>query len=282
MNDKLGALLKANRTYKRNKNLNSSKKYTETKKQMKSICNGLCVENDKYIPQKSVENINNYLIAEDKLERILYSEINSYISNMDTFKRGVFATNIEKLLMHSLDTNNNVNADCKKIIVKIYDHFHLYLNQIENINNVFANGIEETKNNLKTEIKGIEKEYISILGIFSSVVLAFVGGMAFSSSVLENINKASIYRTILIALIIGFVFFNIIYLMIYFICKINNHSIKEIIIICIVFNALIVSGIIVTCIAYKSNWFNETVGITEMVPTSGNEIIAVEQVDKVV
>lgn len=282
MNNKLGALLKTNSIDKKNKNANSSKKYNETKRQMKNICNGLCLEHNKYIPQKSVESINKYLRAEDKLERILYSEINSYISNMDTHERGVFTTNIEKLLMHSLEPINGVNEDCKKIIVKIYDHFHLYLNQIENINNVFANGIEETKNNLKTEIKGIEKEYISILGIFSSVVLAFVGGMAFSSSVLENINKASIYRTILIALIIGFVFFNIIHLMIYFICKINNHSTKEIIIICMTFNALVVAGIIATCIAYKSNWFNETVDTTEIVSMSDNEIISAEQVDIVI
>ena len=89
-------------------------------------------------------------------------------------ERGIFATNLEKLLLYSLDDKNGVNDDCKKMIVKIYDHFQLALHQIENVNNIFANSIEEAKENLQKQIKGVEKEYISILGIFAAIVLAFV------------------------------------------------------------------------------------------------------------
>ena len=39
-----------------------------------------------------------------------------------------------------------------------------------------------------------QREYISILGIFAAVVLAFTGGIAFSTSVLKNINTVSVYR----------------------------------------------------------------------------------------
>lgn len=35
--------------------------------------------------------------------------------------------------------------DSKKLIIKIYDHFQLALHQIENVNNIFANSIEEAK-----------------------------------------------------------------------------------------------------------------------------------------
>ena len=42
--------------------------------------------------------------------------------------------------------------------------------------------------------RDMQKEYITILGIFASIVLAFTGGMAFSSSILENIDKSSVYR----------------------------------------------------------------------------------------
>ena len=44
------------------------------------------------------------------------------------------------------------------MIVKIYDHFQLALHQIENVNNIFANSIEEAKENLQKQIKGVEKE----------------------------------------------------------------------------------------------------------------------------
>jgi len=73
-----------------------------------------------------------------------------------------------------LKENNNITEDSKKLIVKIYDHFQLALHQIENVNNIFANSIEEAKENLQKEIKSVEKEYISILGIFAAIVLAFV------------------------------------------------------------------------------------------------------------
>ena len=64
-----------------------------------------------------------------------------------------------------------MSEDSKRIIIKIYDHFQLALHQIENVNNIFASSIEEAKENLKKEIKGVEKEYISILGIFAAIVI---------------------------------------------------------------------------------------------------------------
>lgn len=60
------------------------------------------------------------------------------------------------------------------------------LHQIENVNNIFANSIGEAKENLQKQIKGVEKEYITILGIFAAIVLAFVGGITFSNSVLAK------------------------------------------------------------------------------------------------
>lgn len=129
----------------------------------------------KYDPQKTVENIASYITSTNKLDRILYSEISNYVYSLEMSQRGVFATNLEKLLLYSLDDDNSVDEDCKKMIVKIYDHFQLALHQIENVNNIFADSIEEAKENLQKQIKGVEKEYISILGIFASIVLAFVG-----------------------------------------------------------------------------------------------------------
>ena len=82
---------------------------------------------------------------------------------------------------------------------------------------------EETKDlrnetrTLKETLDKAQTDYIAILGIFASVVLAFVGGMAFSTSVLENIRDVSIYRLLTVALIIGMVFVTVIFLMFYFV-----------------------------------------------------------------
>ncbi len=122
--------------------------------------------------------------------------------------------------------NNNITEDSKKLIVKIYDHFQLALHQIENVNNIFANSIEEAKENLQKEIKSVEKEYISILGIFAAIVLAFVGGITFSTSVLQNISAVSVFRLLLVVDFLAFVLINVIYILVKFIYTINEKSVK--------------------------------------------------------
>lgn len=129
-------------------------------------------------------------------------------------------------MLYSLNDNNGVREDCKKVIVKIYDHSQLALHQIENVNNIFANSIEEAKENLQKQIKGIEKEYISILGIFAAIVLTFVGGITFSTSVLQNISAVSVFRLLLIVDFLAFVLINVIYILVKFIFTINEKNEK--------------------------------------------------------
>lgn len=223
-NDNLDVLLRT--TDNTTISLEHSKKFINTKREINAICRELTLESQKYDPQETVENINAYITSSDKLERILYSEISNYVFSLEMAQRGVFATNLEKLLLYSLNENNNITEDSKKLIVKIYDHFQLALHQIENVNNIFANSIEEAKENLQKEIKSVEKEYISILGIFAAIVLAFVGGIIFSTSVLQNISAVSVFRLLLVVDFLAFVLINVIYILVKFIYTINEKSVK--------------------------------------------------------
>lgn len=206
--------------------LEQSKKFANTKRRINGICKALSMNTQKYDPQKTVESITLYIVSTNRLDRILYSEISNYVYSLEVSQRGVFATNLEKLLLYSLNDNNSVNKDCKKMIVKIYDHFQLALHQIENANNIFADSIEEAKENLQKQVKSIEKEYISILGIFASIVLAFVGGITFTTSVLQNISAVSVFRLLLVVDFLSFVLINIIYILIKFIFTINEKNAK--------------------------------------------------------
>lgn len=231
--------------------LEKSKKFINTKRKINEICKELSGNTQKYDPQQTVENISAYIKSKNKLDRILYSEISNYIYSLEIPDRGVFATNMEKLLLYSLDDNNAIGEDCKKMIVKIYDHSQLALHQIENVNNIFANSIEEAKENLQKQIKGIEKEYISILGIFAAIVLTFVGGITFSTSVLQNISVVSVFRLLLVVDFLAFVFINAIYILVKFIFTINDKNTK-------LFNikVLNISCIIIAIIIVISWMFN--------------------------
>lgn len=225
MNKKLNDLLKMDNQAQLS--LEDSKKYVNTKRKINGICKALTKKTTDYDPMKTIENIQNYLDSKDKMDRLLYSEISSYIFLMDMNSRGVFATNLEKLMIYALNLNSKeISDDCCKMIIKIYDHFQLALNQIENVKTLLGVSIEDTKIDLNKEIKGIEKEYISILGIFSSVVLAFVGGITFSSAVLQNINTVSIYRLFMIIILLALILVNVIVLLLKFIAKINNDDME--------------------------------------------------------
>ena len=81
---------------------------------------------------------------------------------------------------------------------------------------------------IQTSQKKMQNEYITILGIFAAIVLAFTGGMSFTSSVLENLYKSSIYRIIFVSLIIGCILFNLIWLLIDFIRNVNEKTIRKV------------------------------------------------------
>lgn len=52
--------------------------------------------------------------------------------------------------------------------------------------------------------------------------MAFTGGIAFSTSVLNNINTASVYRILVVSLIIGLVLINILFGLFYYVDRLVN------------------------------------------------------------
>ena len=75
---------------------------------------------------------------------------------------------------------------------------------------------------LRSKLDKAQQETITILGIFSAVVLAFMGGMSFSSSVLESMYLSNVYKVSFICLLIGLVLVNLIYVLFTFIMHINK------------------------------------------------------------
>lgn len=236
---------------KNSRSLENSKKYKNTKRQMRGFCTALTKNYNEYKPEVTVKNIDTYLKRSDKLDRILYSEISNYIFDLSSNQRPTFYANIESLLMYVLDDNNKVGDDSKKVIIKIYDHVQLNIYQIENARNIINDNVVEVKNRLHDEIKGIEREYITILGIFAAIVLAFVGSITFTTSVLQNIDKVSIFRLIMIVDLIAIVLVNTIHLLISFILKINNKNRDDKISFIIILNVILL-GILALIIL---SWF---------------------------
>lgn len=127
--------------------------------------------------------------------------------------------------------------------------------------------IEKKLNKAEKKIESSQKEYIAILGIFAAIILAFTGGITFSTSVLENMHRSSIYRVVLVILLIGFTLVNILYLLFMFIDKLVRED-KRVIPIkpLITFDVSVIAFIIIIIIM----WVN---GVVEM---RNREVNAIE------
>nr|DAS67111.1 MAG TPA: Synaptobrevin [Caudoviricetes sp.] len=104
-------------------------------------------------------------------------------------------------------------------VYKLKDHIDIEIYRIERqeeLQKKTEEAIKEKTENFSKEVQNIKDnltkisvQYITILGIFASIVLAFVSGLAFSTSVLQNIDKVSIYRLIAVISLIAIFIVNI-------------------------------------------------------------------------
>ena len=194
-----------------------------------------------------------YYISNQERFRHFYSDIFSLLVEINTdtsLVKGdidVLGENLSFLVRGykamNLDNSGNL-IDISESLWKLYDHVSLDIARIRYSNReddrlsqelkfaVVSKKLDESQNKideltnetttLKESLSRAQLDYIAILGIFASVVLAFVGGLAFSTSVLQNIASASIYRLILVSAIIGAVFIAVIHLMFYYVGKLSG------------------------------------------------------------
>ncbi len=100
---------------------------------------------------------------------------------------------------------------------KLYDHINLECIRLQDSDDKiskikeYSKNLDEKYKKLKEKLNKQQTQYITILGIFASIVLAFVGRLVFSTSVLANIDKVSIYRLIFVMAFIALFFGNILY-----------------------------------------------------------------------
>lgn len=240
---------------------------------------------DIYYNYNGKENFRHYY--SDIFSTLTLIDGDSSIGSLD-----VLAQNIQTIKNGYIPKNSDADGniiDISKEIIKLYDHTNLDIARInytktmtnetmselaknrllvvnleqkvresedalKEISNKTIDDLKRLSGQVQERQENMQKEYITILGIFAAIVLAFTGGIVFSSSVLENIDKSSIYRISLMAFIIGLVFFNLIWILIDFIRDINGKIIRKKWI-WVFFNLILIGGIVGVCFSYQYGWF---------------------------
>lgn len=87
----------------------------------------------------------------------------------------------------------------------------------------FSKKVDEEINNVP---KKVSENGVTILGVFSGIILAMVGGMFYSAKVLESIASVNALKLVCISSVIGFVCLNLFLMMFYFISKLSGKEIK--------------------------------------------------------
>lgn len=75
---------------------------------------------------------------------------------------------------------------------------------------------------IEEEKREAQRENVSVLGVFTGIVVAFVAGLTFSSSILQSIDRASIYRLCAMATVIGMFLFDTIAILLSFLGKVTR------------------------------------------------------------
>lgn len=196
-------------------------------KELEDIVKQLCEKQNLNKSEKE-EIVNKLKEIYEKEYRHKYSRITTIILNSTKDKEQAFMTLAQNIrILEQIIKELDVDESIKLKLEKFYDHINLecirpqdsddkIINRIENA----SKGLDKKYKELKENLNKQQTQYITILGIFASIVLAFVGGLVFSTSVLSNIDKVSIYRLLFVIAFIALFFGNILYFLFNFLSKI--------------------------------------------------------------
>lgn len=187
----------------------------------------------------------------DNKGRHLYSEVSTFLYKVNEEDLDYIYDNIESVHKVLVDYDKEHDTEYGKKVLKLEDHIRLEIlraQHLKDTQNDNAGRLITRMNRLSTESKkytrmfeeinnkyekqrksidGLNSEIISIIGIFSAIVITFFGGINFIESVLNTIDKVSKYRLVFAILITGFVMFNTIFMLLNFIAKLTNKNIRN-------------------------------------------------------
>ncbi|MDU2662521.1 MAG: hypothetical protein E7C54_16585, partial [Clostridioides difficile] len=176
-----------------------------------------------------------------------YSEVSMFFLNMQEDDKEYLYYNLDSAIrkIDDLDTKNK--------LYKLKDHIRLEELRMEYIKNTRIREIEKTSeisdtkikevienysqiskkisesneelNNQKKSLDGLNNQIISVIGIFSAIVITFFGGAELFSNVFGSIGSISKYRLIFISIFISFVMFNTIFMLLNIISKLLEKEI---------------------------------------------------------
>lgn len=176
-------------------------------------------------------------IYEDESYRHRYDEITAIILNIPDIYNAKNEKEIDPLVTIPYNLRFICEAAKEKVdnknvlekIEKLFVHANLECERVKKFRSIFLEieRIESKERDIAKNLEQQQTQYITILGIFAAIVLSFVGGLTFSTSVLAHIHQASSYRLVFVMCFIALFVGNILYYLFDFLLKITDKKPKE-------------------------------------------------------
>lgn len=202
---------------------------------------------DKIIdPYNIVENVDDIPKAElsrfydqikcvyEKDFRHSYSLLSTYLEGKSPDVYPLLRTWLRQLYEYGKNTLGEKDVSGK--IMKLLDHVELETIRLDRMKAVqmysedmkrlqtemgeVAKESTEMASAVKQDVEKYHEQSVAILSIFSAVVLAFMGGISFSSGILGAISQTTVFRLVLTILMLGFVLFNSIFVLLRYVAYI--------------------------------------------------------------
>lgn len=182
----------------------------------------------KYINEKSIndEQIISFILM--NLEMIIdYCQGNPEILNeqiisiKDGTKHEDSKLDCNKLIEKLHKLNDHVELELDRIQFSVKREREVRVRMVDDLNNTLRNAQNDmisTANNIEAKLNNT---VISVLGIFSAIIIAFFGGLNVLANILTYLPNSdiSIYRLVFISCLTGIIVFNIVFMLLYFISR---------------------------------------------------------------
>lgn len=181
-------------------------------------------------------------IYEDPEFRHSYSIISSALSTYDPAQRDSLPIYLDRIVCFSeIQQDQEVISKITKSLRKLLDHIELEgirlnrMSQIEFLADQARNAQNQSISlNKKTEkavmkledrVTGFHEQSITILGIFSAVVVGFMAELSMFTSGFNELNPENVYIVTFYAVAVGLIVFDTLFMLIFFIAAMSGHNI---------------------------------------------------------
>lgn len=170
-------------------------------------------------------------------KRLLYSEVTVYVYEASkTDKLATVMSNLEKVCNKAFQTDNNLEKEETKIVLKLYDHVNLASKQIDNLQmnekkfaeqaDPILKQLEHTNNELEETKKNHMGQLISIVAIFTALSFVGAGGIGTYTTVFSDVANMPLTQALVLGSLFGIIVINLLFLFLYFISKLTGMSIR--------------------------------------------------------